>query len=255
MRLMKPPENGAWKESKPGEKPPTKALRIRPVTTVSPGLPRAPATIEDLWKVAYTPPQGTDGLISVMQHVRMEAVDGPPRWLPNKARIAEKVVPDARKQVEQILTGQAPWPLLIIGQAGAGKTCLGLILADTFTGLYSTLPDLVLDVGDAMYGRATYATGHPRTSRELWNDWANATLPVLDEIGTRSNVSEHQYDVLKRALDRRENLPAVYISNHGISEITRLYDDRIASRLSAGTIVMLNGGDRRSKGAPVDDRS
>ena len=73
-----------------------------------------------------------------------------------------------------------------------------------------------------------------------------ANVVVLDEVGTRQTVSDFQYETFKRAIDEREGKPAVFIANVDLSAIGRLFDARIASRLSAGTIVQTEG-DRRMR--------
>lgn len=80
-----------------------------------------------------------------------------------------------------------------------------------------------------------------------WHDWREARCVLVDEIGTRKTVTDHQYETLKRLIDERERVggPAVFVSNVGLEDLGRLYDDRIASRLAAGTMVVFGGEDRR----------
>jgi len=46
-------------------------------------------------------------------------------------------------------------------------------------------------------------------------------------------------------LDERQDRPLLVLSNLDIKGIDTLYDERISSRLGAGTIVQLRGRDRR----------
>ena len=70
-------------------------------------------------------------------------------------------------------------------------------------------------------------------------------LCVIDEIGAREKVSDHQYETLKTAIDRRQGQPLVLISNVSPPELSRVFDDRIASRCGAGTVVEVIGPDQR----------
>ena len=79
----------------------------------------------------------------------------------------------------------------------------------------------------------------------IWKEWQHARITVLDEIGTRQTVSDAMFETVKRAIDLREGSPAVFVSNIGLDEVARAYDDRIASRLGAGTVFSLEAVDRR----------
>src|SRR5262249_12878111 len=79
----------------------------------------------------------------------------------------------------------------------------------------------------------------------LWERIANAPLIVLDEIGSKERVSDHHYETVKGVLDKRHGRPLICISNLNLDEIKNVYDDRIASRLAAGTVFELLGEDRR----------
>ena len=68
---------------------------------------------------------------------------------------------------------------------------------------------------------------------------------ILDEIGGRDRVSDHHYEAVKTLLDVRQGKPLMVLSNLGLSEIEKVYDDRIASRLATGTIVRVDAKDRR----------
>ena len=68
-----------------------------------------------------------------------------------------------------------------------------------------------------------------------------------DDLGARDRVSDHAYETLKKVLDSREGRPLIALSNARLSELARVYDDRIASRLSAGTLIALDEPDQRLK--------
>ena len=172
-----------------------------------------------------------------------------PLYAPPKQpeRNRDGIEPALRGTIQDLTNGLRPWPLLLLGEAGSGKTCAALCMIDVFGGWYTSLPELCDLLITAQKGELAYSSGHRRFTEDVWSAWRNAHLVVLDEIGARDKVSDHHYETLKWAMDRREGQPAVFISNHEkLSELGHLYDDRIASRLSSGTPVWLKG-DRRVK--------
>lgn len=147
-----------------------------------------------------------------------------------------------RMALKDCWESRSPWPLFVWGQAGSGKSFAGQLLAEEAGGsIYVELGELCEMLSDAGFGRLG-----DRTARGLWEDWVRANVAVLDEIGTRREVSDHHYDTLKKAMDYRlrEELPTMFVSNLSPEELARLYDERIASRLCSGT-VLETVGDRR----------
>jgi hypothetical protein len=179
-------------------------------------------------------------------------VPGSLAWLNSprrKYRVRDAIDGTLRTAIRQCVAGEADWPLLIWGDAGSGKTCAGLCMVDSFGGWAVDLPDLHGLVLKARGRLLLNSGGFVETLDGIggvWDTWQRASLTVLDEVGQRE-PTDAQYDTLKRALDLREGLPAVVISNLPMPKLKRVYDDRIVSRLSAGTVIGLTG-DRRLKG-------
>lgn len=152
-----------------------------------------------------------------------------------------------RDALSKCARGAAPWPLTIYGGAGVGKTCAALCLMDyvrdgrVYRTLEAACQDLIL-AQDGKYFAGEYAMG----VTGWWDRWSAAGLVCLDEIGTREKVSDFAYSVVKRALDTREFRPIIVISNVNMQGLEKLYDRRITSRLSAGTIVEATGPDQRA---------
>lgn len=167
-----------------------------------------------------------------------------PDDMPTKPRTLDKIAADLRAVIHELVEGRKPWPLFLHGEAGSGKTCAALCLLDRAGGWYLELPELCRRVIDAQQNRLTWSTGCQRTECDLWTDWGEVGLAVLDEIGTRERVSDFHYEILKRAVDLREGRPAIFISNLSLDAVYDQYDDRIASRLAAGTRFAAKG-DRR----------
>lgn len=170
-----------------------------------------------------------------------------PFRLPAKNRAIEEVDPQVRATIRSMIEGLEPWPLAIIGDAGSGKTCAALCVCDRAGGsAFTSASDLCRMVRDGAEGRLTSAAGYVYHDSDVWNGWRQANIAVLDELGIREKASDFQYETVKKALDERiENeLPLIVISNMGIPELARCYDDRIASRIGSGTVLVMMG-DRR----------
>lgn len=146
--------------------------------------------------------------------------------------------------------GDSPWPLVLTGPAGTGKTCAALCLADYAEGRaeYYTTLGLCETVTRSQLGRLEWSNcgrGGTVWPEQFWSSIASAALVVLDELGCREKVSDHHYECVKRLIDDRHGRPLVVVSNIALQGIAVVYDDRIASRLAAGTVVNVAGRDRR----------
>ena len=191
------------------------------------------------------------GIVRVTVRLRPDGEKAGPVWpLPEKARDQARINPTLRAAIRRCLDGEAPWPLLVHGEAGSGKTCAGLLVVEAAGGsCYSTVPALCRMVADAQQGRlSTYSLGRGSniTVASVWADWHKANICCLDEIGCREKVSDHHCEVVKEAIDLRvENgRPLIAMTNFTLAELAAVYTDPIASRLGSGTIVA-TAGDRR----------
>ena len=139
-----------------------------------------------------------------------------------------------------------PWPLVFVGDVGTGKTCAALCLLDwvSKSRKYYTVPDLCDELIAVQNGHREYGQ-RKDTLVSWWERWREAACCAVDELGSRTKVSDFQYESVKRAIDLREDRPAVFISNLSLDELAKVYDDRIASRLAGGTVIHFTGDDRR----------
>lgn len=138
-----------------------------------------------------------------------------------------------------------PWPLVLVGEPGTGKTCAALCLLDFCAGRkFYTVMELCEELIEVQKDRKEYG-GAPDSIGAWWKRWKEANCTVLDELGARDKVSDFQYECVKRAIDERHMKPAIFISNLGLDQLARVYDDRIASRLAAGTVIQFTGEDMR----------
>ncbi len=176
--------------------------------------------------------------------------DNPWAWrslLARAAPVKNRVPLQIQTMTNRCFTGECRWPLVLLGEAGSGKTCAALLILRAMgrPGWYMTFAAWCDRIRYAKCGMLQSVAGYNMTETGVWRDWEKVDLAVLDDIGTREKASDHVYEAFKGALDRREGLPTVYTSNLKLEEIEPLFDDRVASRLSAGTIVYLEGDQRQ----------
>ena len=167
--------------------------------------------------------------------------------LPQIERKAGQIDPDLLIRFLHVVNGRRPWPIFLTGPAGFGKTCAALVICDHAAGWYRSVRHFLTDIIDAQYGRLENDKGYKITLAGYWRRIREANFTVLDELGTSEKVSPHHYDWLCEFIEIRYNKPAIYISNLSLHKIQLVYDDRIASRLAAGTVIEVEGEDRRIK--------
>lgn len=127
-------------------------------------------------------------------------------------------------------------PIYIHGDTGRGKTCLAALLYRTAeTPLWRRCDDFLLTL-------ATTRTDHAYNAEIAKAKFA--TCLFLDDIGLRK-PTEAMNQILFDLLEIRKGRPTVITSNHSPEHLAELYDDRITSRILAGTIITLQGSDRR----------
>lgn len=167
----------------------------------------------------------------------------------SKDREWSKISAPLVKVLHSCIDGKEPWPLLIHGPPGTGKTCAALCVLDLAQGEYFTVADYCEQHNEAKAGRLQVSNGGqiwrptPFSFRARFID--RPPLIVLDELGARQQVTDAHYEAVKFAIDLRENRPFIVISNVKPEQIGAMYDARIFSRLAAGTVIEVAGPDRR----------
>lgn len=144
-----------------------------------------------------------------------------------------------------------PWALTILGPAGTGKTWIAVSLlsrlwaAKAMDGwTKATLRPKFFDTSVAIE-RIKAEFGSPEAGNTLESMMSCQAL-VLDDLGAERET-DFTKDQVSVVLRNRYNhiLPTIITSN--AANLGELGDQRIASRLSDGLVITLNGKDRRGK--------
>jgi hypothetical protein len=154
-----------------------------------------------------------------------------------------------------LLNGFIACPLFLYGKPGRGKSCAALALTDFVPrSCYSTDRKLHDRMTQAKTRKLWDESGRVISLAEAWEQWRRAELAVLDEltgnlwpyqVGGRSR--EYYAAVMQQALDDREGVALIVISNKEATQIGKDLGEHIASRLLAGTQFELTGVDRRRR--------
>lgn len=146
--------------------------------------------------------------------------------------------------------GRSPWPLLVSGSVGVGKTAAALVTCDYVPGSrYWEFDDFCDLLRDAELGRAHIDMGTETRQMfpvNLWNEVRRTPLLVLDDVGCQDRASDFVYKALKKALDARSYTPLILATNLDANGLRAVFDNRIVSRMFAGTAIRLEGADRRN---------
>lgn len=176
-------------------------------------------------------------------------------WKPSPLR-DHRLVPDVLADAfRDCRFGASPWPLFVFGGAGVGKSRFGMLVRDWYGGCYCDFADLLAEYVLIRRGLLVADDAHfwPESGTYNINEgrWIQGLrtprMFILDDIGRKSDTEAGTaVDLLTRFLDVRDGHPTVVISNHDIPKLAEVYeDDRVISRLSAGSACEVVGPDMR----------
>ena len=199
---------------------------------------------------------------------RLPVKDTPDNWMEQEERrppgydeATRDGIPAAqRKQIKAAcVAGQ--WPLVLRGSHGTGKTCSAAVLFGMFQKqpLWYRADDLLMEISQARAGNASVRVqaisdyGESRTVAVPYDRFSlrvqTCSALFLDDLGIRK-PSEAVYQTLFDLLEWRKGKPLIITTNKAISELAKMYDDRIVDRLTAGTVVKFEGCSRRQNKKP-----
>lgn len=84
--------------------------------------------------------------------------------------------------------------------------------------------------------------------KSWWRRWQTKRLVVVDEIGLKT-ATQNALEAMWQLLECRRGLPTIFTGNLTEAGIRGAFDDRVLSRLLAGTWIEVKGRDRRVAGA------
>ena len=131
--------------------------------------------------------------------------------------------------------------LVLIGNAGTGKTHLACAIIREYGGKYRTAPDIVEELR-----RAKSFTAH-ETEEKIVNYYGGLPLLVIDEIGRGFSATDEKY-TLYQILNARYNTrkPTVLISNFNKADFLQYVGVAAADRLvESADIVEIEGASYR----------
>jgi DNA replication protein DnaC len=127
--------------------------------------------------------------------------------------------------------------LVMIGNAGTGKTHLACGIVRACGGKYRTAPDIVEELRRAKSFSAT------ETEAKIIDYYGHTSLLVIDEIGRGINAVDEKY-MIYQVLNARYNTrkPTVLISNHKKAEFLQYIGVAAADRLvESAEMIEMNG--------------
>ena len=143
------------------------------------------------------------------------------------------------EKLNALSDGKASWPLYLYGKVGCGKTLACRAFSEIVCGsLMVRLSKLCEDLRISINDRTSIS------QETIWKTISDFQLVIIDEIATR-NPSDFQYETFLRIIEEREYKPLVIIGNFTPKELSKIYDDRISSRVVSGTVYQMVGEDRR----------
>jgi DNA replication protein DnaC len=175
---------------------------------------------------------------------------------------ASQLEPDLA-QAMRLAWARRVWPLYLHGPPGVGKTfaaaavfraCAASVTDEAAPRprwwLWPSFCDALARVRTAREGQVEQYEASGRvtylTEPAIWRRVASASLIVIDDIGTRT-ANDLRMEAMWRVLECRQRRPTILTSNLDQAAIARVFDERILSRLFAGTAIDLRGCDRRAQ--------
>lgn len=177
-------------------------------------------------------------------------------WLKGVERRPDLVPANLREAFKACRKGKAPWPLMVHGGAGAGKSRFAMLVKDWYGGLLIDFADIQAEYVRLRRGELIAddslilnTGGDWKVSERYWiGELKTHRIATLDDIGRKGDTeTSTARECLIRFMDARLCMPVVLISNLSPEQLAdpNIYDDRVASRMCAGTVVNVGDTDMR----------
>jgi len=158
------------------------------------------------------------------------------------------------------VNGKNPYPLLLWGPTGTGKSYVAALMHAHYEGVscFVRANRFVQDIVTCRSSRGKVAsqryqggdpqyrgTSYERTEKQIWNMVCRQdSLWVIDEL-MLDNQTATGKEVIYTLLDLRQKKPTIITCNRDLAGIAKQFDDRVATRISCGTQIKVDGDDRR----------
>lgn len=146
------------------------------------------------------------------------------------------------------------WPIYLKGQPGRGKS---FVAAAAFR-RWKTSPAIWMSfvdfadrsmrvAKDGEMGMYIFGNFCEFSRESWWRRFGNASLVVIDEIGS-GMTHEWRNECFWNLLEARRKQPLIMTGNLRLDELADKFDERIESRINAGSIISFEGEDMRLEG-------
>lgn len=156
----------------------------------------------------------------------------------------ETIEPDISDKLLSLETGQ---DVFMFGPVGVGKTWNMAALCRHY--IYQGFLCRRINFDDfCVQVRSTMGAASKQTEYELIEPLKQVDKLFIDDLGLRSGQETNfVYVTLFSILNKRQErmLPTFITTNKNIEQLSRSFDARIASRLSAALVIEMTGTDRR----------
>lgn len=167
-------------------------------------------------------------------------------YRPRMERSKDEIAPRLKEELLAMVRGRRRWPVYINGPVGVGKTAAVLTLVDQVeNAIYMAAAEMMDGIRAARAKRLLSDSSYDISETGLFGRWAASKLVVIDEVGQRRDPTAWTDSTIQRVLDDRIDKPTILIGNHDLADLAKVMDDRVVSRLSAGSIIHVDGEDRR----------
>jgi len=155
------------------------------------------------------------------------------RW----ENVAEAVrVKALMNRLTKLSEEQSEWPLYIYGKPGTGKTCIAALIYGAYRRrpIWRRADELLIEIGTSR------TDGYAALKEKLHR----SPCVFMDDLGVRQ-PTEAMTQAMFDLMELRARKPLIIISNHTPGALSKIYDERIVSRITAGTTLEIGGRDQR----------